>query len=123
MVTAEKTGFSQESFEDFLRSRSEVEPIWVTDARKRSWNRFLSVDWPSRRDEEWMRSDLRPFRLGRYSIPIGMEQQDHSLPSRFSGEVEFSGKLISRNGAIVGSQVDDSLSKTGAIFSSLDESV
>ncbi|MCH8840478.1 MAG: hypothetical protein IH831_07325, partial [Planctomycetes bacterium] len=61
------TGFNQESFEVFLAARDE--PGWLTDLRTAAWSRFCELAMPSNRDEEWMRTDIRLFKLDKYSLP------------------------------------------------------
>ncbi len=69
MATATKqTGFSQEAFEAFLAGREE--PQWLTDGRRAAWQAFQDLPMPSRADEEWMRTDIRLFRLDRFHLPL-----------------------------------------------------
>ncbi len=63
----ELVGITTASFEQFLAHRNE--PDWVTAHRKAAWQAYEEMDWPSRRDEQWMRSDLRGFRAEKYPIP------------------------------------------------------
>ena len=46
-----------------------VEPSWLIDMRRTAWRRFLDLPMPSVRDEEWMRTDIRLFKLGRFNLP------------------------------------------------------
>ena len=68
MATAiASTGFSQEAFDAFLAARDE--PAWLTDMRRKAWRRFQELPMPSVRDEEWMRTDIRLFKLDRFNLP------------------------------------------------------
>ncbi len=61
------TGFSQGAFDAFLAAHDE--PAWLTEIRRKAWTRFQDVPMPSVRDEEWMRTDIRLFKLDRYELP------------------------------------------------------
>src|ERR1700730_713666 len=62
------TGFATASFEAFLQSRAE--PGWLKDQRRAAWRTFESLPMPNRNDEEWMRTDIRLFRLDRFQLPF-----------------------------------------------------
>ncbi len=62
--TTTALGFTQEAFDAFLSSRSE--PDWVRALRLAAWQKFNELPLPSRREEEWMRTDIRLFRLDRF---------------------------------------------------------
>ena len=40
-----------------------------TDMRRKAWARFQDLPMPSVRDEEWMRTDIRLFKLDRFELP------------------------------------------------------
>ena len=44
------------------------EPAWLIDLRRKAWQRFLELPMPSVRDEEWMRTDIRLFKLDRFEL-------------------------------------------------------
>ncbi len=60
-------GFTAEAFDAFLASRDE--PAWLTERRRAAWQLFEELPMPSRSDEEWMRTDIRLFRLDRFGFP------------------------------------------------------
>ena len=60
------SGISQTSFDAFLAAREE--PAWLTEMRRKAWSRFQELPMPSVRDEEWMRTDIRLFKLDRYRV-------------------------------------------------------
>lgn len=64
-------GFTEDAFEAFLRHRDE--PSWLIDRRREAFARFQAFAWPSARDEEWRRTDIRAFKLYSFSPP-GPEQ-------------------------------------------------
>ena len=65
-VTA-SLGFNRETFDAFLQSREE--PAWLRDQRARAWVKFEELPLPSQKDEEWMRTDIRLFKLDRFGFP------------------------------------------------------
>ena len=65
--TLSPTGFSQEAFDQLLAGRDE--PSWLTDQRKAAWQTFCEQDLPHQKEEEWMRTDIRLFRLDKFGIP------------------------------------------------------
>ncbi len=50
-------GFTEEAFETFLRERDD--PAWLVERRREAFARFQAFAWPSARDEEWRRTDIR----------------------------------------------------------------
>ena len=64
-------GFTEDAFEAFLKQRDE--PSWLTDRRREAFARFQAFAWPSARDEEWRRTDIRAFKLDSFAPP-GPEQ-------------------------------------------------
>src|SRR6185295_19367657 len=102
------TGFSQEAFDAFLAAREE--PAWLTDIRRTAWRRFLELPMPSVRDEEWMRTDIRLFKLDRFSLP---EADGHSAAAEFAHPhallaegVELAGRAVSMNSHGVAAELD-----------------
>ena len=66
-LTSTSGGFTEETFEAFLRVRDE--PSWLTDRRREAFARFQAFAWPSARDEEWRRTDIRGLRLDAFGPP------------------------------------------------------
>ena len=63
-------GFT-ESLRSFLRDRDE--PAWLTERRREAFARFQAFAWPSARDEEWRRTDIRGLRLDAFGPPASEE--------------------------------------------------
>ena len=66
--TAPKSGFTTEAFEQFLTTRDR-EPDWLRELRRQAWQAFCELDLPSRREEKWMRTDIRLFHLEDFDLP------------------------------------------------------
>ena len=74
-------GFTEQVFNQFLRDRDE--PTWLTARRREAFARFQAFAWPTSRDEEWRRTDIRGLRLNEFNPPA------HGEPSaRSSGLLE-----------------------------------
>src|SRR4051812_9744055 len=115
------TGFSQETFDNFLAARDE--PSWLIDMRRAAWQRFLELPMPSVRDEEWMRTDIRLFKLDRFSLP---EHDGHGPAAEFARPhalladgVELGGRAVSMNSHGVVAELDPSLAAKGVLFGNL----
>jgi len=56
-----------EQFGTFLTGLA-PEPAWLTDARKAAFERFEAAAWPTSKDEEWRRTDIRAFKLSAFPL-------------------------------------------------------
>ena len=63
--------FDEEGFQRFVAQRDE--PAWLTDRRREALARFQALSWPSPRDEEWRRTDIRAFKLPAFTSPSRVE--------------------------------------------------
>ena len=117
-TTLAPTGFTQESFESFLSTRDE--PGWLSDLRSASFSNFLELGMPSSRDEEWMRTDIRLFKLDRYSLP-GQGSEETALPQALLAKgVELGGHSVSVNSESVKSQLADKWASRGVLYGSIE---
>jgi Fe-S cluster assembly protein SufD len=122
MATAvASTGFSQETFDVFLAARDE--PTWLLDMRRAAWQRFLELPMPSVRDEEWMRTDIRLFKLDRFTLP---EHDGHRAAAEFAHPhallaegVGLAGRAVSMNSHGVAAELDPKLATKGVLFGNL----
>ena len=143
-ATATQSGFSQEAFESFLQRRQE--PRWMTDLRRRAWQSFLELPLPDRKQEEWMRTDIRGLRLNQFSPPgdeisdfrsqisdfksqvsnLKSEIQDSLTPDPqaltplLSQGVELAGHDVAIDSRPAASQLDPDYARQGVLFGSLD---
>jgi len=115
---SETTGFDQVGFDKFLDRR--IDPVWITQARKDAWAAFEAMDWPKPREENWLRSDLRGFKLDRYKPAIETETQPVlNAPVRLSNGVELAGAIRSENGIVTSESLDPQYVAKGVVFGSL----
>ena len=118
-TTSAPTSFSTESFNDFVQSRNE--PDWLSDIRNNAWEQFQTLPWPSQKDEEWMRTDIRTFKLDKFSFPgSGDDVSGETLPNALLTEgVDLAGCNVSLDSKPVRSSIDSELEKKGVLFGSL----
>src|SRR3954463_4321983 len=64
-------GFNEATFEAFLNGKDE--PAWLRQRRRDAFAAFLAAPWPTARDEEWRRTDIRAFKLDAFAPPGGQE--------------------------------------------------
>src|SRR6188474_17858 len=77
-ATLTQSGFDQQSFEAFLHARNE--PAWLIEHRRDAWQSFSEKDWPARNAEEWIRTDIRLFKLNQFALPAGREVEAPAEP-------------------------------------------
>lgn len=119
------SGFSQAAFDAFLATRDE--PMWLIDMRRTAWQRFLELPMPSVRDEEWMRTDIRLFKLDRFSLP---EPDGHRAAAEFArphallaAGVDLGGRVAATDSHPVAADLAEKWTKQGVLFGSLDSLV
>src|SRR4051794_19061544 len=129
-ATLTKPVFDQQSFEAFLHARNE--PAWLIEQRREAWQSFCEKDWPQRNDEEWIRTDIRLFKLNQFALPIGnlpdddayQKQRENILPV-LTENVKLAGHSISLDSRSPDPfdpafQLDDKYLEKGVLFGSLD---
>src|SRR5262249_3998760 len=110
-----------EAFDEFLTSRQE--PEWLTAARRNAWGTFQELPLPGRADEEWMRTDIRLFRLDKFAPP-GSSTAVRQLPEHaLMGGVKFAGTTAALDSRPVSVDFTHSTKKQGVLFGSLDDLV
>jgi Fe-S cluster assembly protein SufD len=118
LVSSRATGFTQDSFDAFLAARDE--PAWLTLLRQKAWQRFLDLPMPSNRDEEWMRTDIRLFKLDRYHVPDPAPHDSREFPhALLAAGVELGGRTVSVDSRSVLGELSPELAKKGVLFGSL----
>ena len=115
-TTAEMTAFSPEAFESFLETRDE--PGWLSDQRRQAWQIFCERELPKRSEEEWMRTDIRLFKLNKFGIPTGDGGGQAASPLLAEG-VDLGGQNSSINGQSKASSIQNQWSEKGVIFGNL----
>ena len=81
-AVAAPSGFTAAAFDAFIAERKE--PVWLKQLRRAAWKRFEEMPLPSRREEEWMRTDIRLFKWDNYTLPqavAGATGEANELPA------------------------------------------
>ncbi len=118
--TATSAGFSAESFAQFLETRSN-EPDWLRELRREAWAEFVRRDLPTRREEEWMRTDIRLFRLDDFRLPSEVPSTAEPARALLREGVELAGQTIACNGHCSKAELDPKWAKQGVLFGNLAE--
>ncbi len=109
-----RVSFDESGFQSIIDSFEE--PAWLKDIRANAWKQFQELNWPSLRDEEWMRTDIRLFKLDKYSLPRSVQAP---LPeARLNAGVDLAGHCRSLDGVSLASELDPDLESRGVIFGS-----
>jgi Fe-S cluster assembly protein SufD len=120
-TTTLQPAFTEEGFEAFLQTRDE--PSWLVERRRDAWQTCGDLPWPDRRHEEWMRTDIRLFKLDHFALPIGTGSAA-DLPAAQLGEgVALAGFSATLNSQPVTSQLESKWASRGVLFGSLDQLV
>ncbi len=97
-VTAPQLSLSPAKIDAFMEQRRE--PEWILALRREAFEQFQTMSWPDRRDEDWMRSDLRPFKFGSYDVLSEASTPEIETPVRLIDEVDLAGQVLSTDGII-----------------------
>jgi len=118
MTATATAGFTQDSFDAFLAARSE--PSWLVDLRRGAWKRFQELPLPTRRDEEWMRTDIRLFHLDKFAYPaepaVGAAVPEPVLAQN----IELAGRTVAVDSHAHTAELSERWAKQGVLFGSLD---
>ena len=118
-TTTTQTEFTQQGFDAFIGNRSE--PSWLTELRQAAWKSFDEGHWPTQREEEWMRTDIRLFKLEKFNLA---NETSNPLPTAVLSEgVDLAGSCSSMDGVTLQHQLDPEYAAKGVIFGSLSELV
>jgi len=117
-ATLTTTGFTQETFDAFLAARDE--PDWLREIRTAAWARFEELDLPTSRDEQWMRTDIRLFKLDQFS-PFSETAEPTAQRALLAKGVELGGQSLSMDGRSVEGGLSEKWAKQGVLFGRLDQ--
>ncbi len=128
------TAFDRASLERLVGSTSE--PEWVVEGRRAALERLESLGLPDRRDENWMRTDLRLFKPKAWgprpapaagtAAPEGLlaaailsgEVAEHAVDAGVDSRIEgrLAGRLGTLDGHVVREELDRELADRGVVF-------
>lgn len=119
MPTLATSGFTTDSFESFLAARHE--PDWLVQLRRDAWRQFESLPLPSRREEEWMRTDIRLLKLDKFAPPT-QSDQGATLPAAvLTHGVQLGGHANTLNSRFVSSDLGEKWRAKGVWFGGLEQ--
>ena len=122
--------FTREGFETWVTQQSE--PAWLTEVRRSAWAEFEQMKWPDRAREEWMRSDLRGFKLERYALPgsanatvgggaLPLGAASSAVPQWLSEGLELAGQVETLDSVIVKTHLSEQWQTKGVVFGDLSQ--
>ncbi|MCL6502877.1 MAG: Fe-S cluster assembly protein SufD [Pirellulales bacterium] len=118
-------GFSEAAFEAFLSQRAALlgrqEPAWLQAMRREAWQAFLEMDFPSRQDEEWQRTDIRLLRLERFGFPQPPPSGSQTPPALLAAGVALAGSCVHLNGWPLRWHLEPQWQRQGVLFGPLDQ--
>lgn len=117
--------FDSAGFESFVASRPQ--PEWLLALRREAWQHAESMQWPDRRHEEWIRTDIRTFQIQKYPAPVETDATSAvdvlakmaSIHQLRDG-VDLAGSIDTFDSHLVNESIDESLAAKGVVFGSLE---
>lgn len=102
-------------------SKSRHEPAWLSQKRLEAFERFQSLDWPSKQDEEWRRTDLTRLHNLDFSLDWSLYNK---VPIQLNGAQSngFAAKLEQADSTEAKLSVSSDLPKS-AVFTNLESAI
>jgi len=106
------TSFDRDALEQLISS--EPLPGWVAESRRTAFERLAGLGMPDRRDENWMRTDLRLFKPRAW----GLRPRPAGVPPAglLTTGTPLAGHIVSLDGHIVEAELDPALARQGVAF-------
>lgn len=123
MTQTTTPAFDTAGFESFLAARDE--PDWLVSLRRDAWQHAEAMQWPDRRDEEWIRTDIRAFQINKYKIPAdqgsaAVDPERVAQTHQLRNGVDLAGGIETLDSVVLNESLDPELAKQGVVFGSLD---
>jgi Fe-S cluster assembly protein SufD len=116
-TTTSPLTFDSVGFDAFLQSRQE--PDWLTDLRREAWQHADAMQWPERRHEEWIRTDIRAFQLQKFPLPATAATPVADRHQLLAG-VDPAGVIETLDSCLVSESLEEAVVKQGVLFGSLE---
>ena len=119
-----------------LMIRGSASPAWASDLRREAVARLAALGLPNRRDENWMRTDLRLFKPGGWSfrpapaadaaLPVGLltagstalAEDFDGIPTEAAAPAALAGRFAALDGHVVVDEIAPELAAQGVVFGS-----
>jgi Fe-S cluster assembly protein SufD len=122
--TKPNSAYSQETLDALVALRGE--PAWLSKRRGDALAFFETAAWPTLRDEEWRRTDIRAMKLAAFPPPFGLEVSANARAEiavfHESAENTYATGLAHCDGSLVRSP-DVSRLPAGVVFTDLPSAV
>ena len=130
------TPFTRDLLE--LMIRGSAAPDWSSDLRREAVARLAALGLPNRRDENWMRTDLRLFKPAGWSfrpapaagaaLPVGLltagstalAEDFDGIPAEAVAPAALAGRFAALDGHVVVDELAPELAAQGVVFGSAD---
>jgi Fe-S cluster assembly protein SufD len=112
-------GMTRETVERLSASKNE--PDWMLQSRLRAWQLAESLPMPTRRDEEWRRTDIGKLRLDNLVPFVPAAGETVESPLKF--DASAGGVLMHQNSVTVGRSLEEDIAQQGVIFTDLETAV
>jgi Fe-S cluster assembly protein SufD len=116
-TTTSPLTFDSVGFDAFLQSRQE--PDWLTNLRREAWQHADAMQWPERRHEEWIRTDIRAFQIGKFPLPATSVTPVADRHQLLAG-VDPAGVIETLDSCVVAESLEEAVAKQGVLFGSLE---
>lgn len=111
--------FDAAGFDSFIDSRDE--PDWLLAMRRESWQHAAAMQWPERRHEEWIRTDIRTFQINKFSVPSSSPlAAGASDVHQLCEGVDLAGSIETVDSCLTSESLDETLAAKGVVFGSLE---
>ncbi len=116
-VSAATYKFDAAGFDAFVSNRKD--PQWLANLRQEAFDHFEKMEWPNRRHEEWLRSDLRLFNINKFDVPVADSDTPLYVGALCAG-VELGGQVVTVDSHVRQQSLLPELAAKGVICCSLD---
>ena len=119
LMPSTQISFDEAGFKTVLDTCNE--PSWLTELRQDAWKTFNELQWPNNRQEEWMRTDIRMFKLDKFALKS--DSSSDGLPELvLSDGVDLAGSVSSLDSqAGSAAELAAEYQKKGVIFGTISD--
>ncbi|MGI9471937.1 MAG: Fe-S cluster assembly protein SufD, partial [Rubripirellula sp.] len=89
---------------------------------REAWQHASEMQWPERRHEEWIRTDIRTFQIGKFGVPAKPETSSDIVGDdihQLTEGVDLAGRIETIDSVVTRESFDEGLAAKGVVFGSL----